>query len=148
MKKLLAIIFLSTFMLTAHSTVMAKRAAPESVSPITQADVEYRVPVSTESEAKKGIIEAWDKKSNTLLWWKQIYVVKYNPELEKDVQDVYIKKISFVEKNQSKKDLKASSMSKGFLIIETERDEKYQLNLKTLQVVPLDGARVVLKEKV
>ena len=37
-----------------------------------------------------GCVEAWDKKSNEMIWRRQIYVVKYTVGLERDVQDVFI----------------------------------------------------------
>ena len=62
-----------------------------------------------------------------MLWIRQIYVVKYDPDLEGDVQDVYIKKIK----------VKGNS-----LIITNERKSEYQLNLKTLHVKVLKGSLV------
>ena len=74
-----------------------------------------------------GCIEARKVGSGELLWRRQIYVVKYDPDLEGDVQDVYIKNIK----------VKLNS-----LIITNERKSEYQLNLKTLQVKVLGGSLV------
>ena len=74
-----------------------------------------------------GFIEARDLKSGKLIWSRQIYSVKYDPDLEGDVQDVYIKKIK----------VKGNS-----LIITNERKSEYQLNLKTLHIKVLKGSLV------
>jgi hypothetical protein len=74
-----------------------------------------------------GFIEARDLKSGKLIWSRQIYVVKYDPDLVGDVQDVFIKSIT-VESNN--------------LIITNERNSKYQLDLHSLEVIILKGSLV------
>ena len=74
-----------------------------------------------------GCIEARKVGSDELLWRRQIYVVKYDPDLEGDVQDVYIKNLK----------VKGNS-----LIIINERKSEYQLNLKTLHIKVLKGSLV------
>ena len=75
---------------------------------------EYRAPHSL-----MGCVEAIHIKTGVRIWWKQIYVVKYNPKLETDVQDIYIKKMR----------IKGNG-----LFIEDERSRKYSLNLSSLEV--------------
>ena len=70
------------------SVTLAKRMAPAQVEQVVCEGVEYRAP-----NEKMGVVEAWDKAAGKLLWEKQVYDVKINPNLEKDVQEVFIKKL-------------------------------------------------------
>ncbi len=65
------------------SHISAKRAAPTAVEPVHSGDVRYEV-------AGMGIVRAWDEKNNRELWNSTVYAVEYIPNLEKDVQDVWI----------------------------------------------------------
>ena len=124
MKKFLNIgIILSTLWI---SESVAKRAAPSKVMPVKIGNIEYSVPHG-KSQSQMGCIEARDGRTGELLWIRQVYVVKYDLELEGDVQDVYIKNIK----------IKGNS-----LIITNERKSEYKLNLKTLQVKVLKGSLV------
>jgi hypothetical protein len=67
------------------SEAFAKRSPPEPVRAVEYGALELRVPHN-----QMGCIEAWDVKHKALIWRRQIYVVKYNAELERDVQDVFI----------------------------------------------------------
>ena len=104
----------------------AKRAVPSKVMPVQVGSIEYSAPHG-KLQNQMGCIEARKVGSGELLWIRQVYVVKYDPDLEGDVQDVYIK--SFKVKGNS-------------LIIINERKSEYQLNLKTLQVKMLKGSLV------
>jgi len=104
----------------------AKRAVPSKVMPVQVGSIEYSAPHG-KSQNQMGSIEARRVGSGKLLWRRQVYVVKYDPDLEGDVQDVYIK--SFKVKGNS-------------LIITNERKSEYQLNLKTLHVKVLKGSLV------
>ena len=104
----------------------AKRAAPSKVMPVKVGNVEYSAPHG-KLQNQMGCIEARKVGSGELLWIRQVYVVKYDPDLEGDVQDVYIKKIK----------VKGNS-----LIITNERKSEYQLNLKTLHIKVLKGSLV------
>ena len=101
----------------------AKRAVPSKVMPVQVGSIEYSAPHG-KLQNQMGCIEARKVGSGKLLWIRQVYVVKYDPDLEGDVQDVYIKNIK----------VKGNS-----LIITNERKSEYQLNLKTLQVKMLKG---------
>ena len=109
--------------LLAHSA-SAKRIAPADVAPVVQGTTEYRAPVT-----RPGCIEARDPKTDTA-WWRQIYVLVYDPSLEKDVQDVFIKEIKAVE---------------GGLQIVNERGDIYKLDLKTMAVEVVKGSLIVKK---
>jgi len=104
----------------------AKRAVPSKVLPVKIGSIEYSAPHG-KLQNQMGCIEARKVGSGKLLWRRQVYVVKYDPDLEGDVQDVYIK--SFKVKGNS-------------LIITNERKSEYQLNLKTLHVKVLKGSLV------
>ena len=105
----------------------AKRGAPAEVLPVTVGNIEYLAPHRNGTHKQMGFIEARDLKSGKLIWSRQIYSVKYDPDLEGDVQDVYIKNIK----------IKGNS-----LIITNERKSEYQLNLKTLHIKVLKGSLV------
>ena len=102
------------------SVAHGKRLAPESVPSVTKGNIEYRAPRS-----QMGCIEAWQNKQ--LLWRRQIYVVKYDLDLEGDVQDVFIKTMK---------------LEKNILTITNENDSEYTLDLKTLEVKIVKGSLV------
>ena len=60
----------------------AKSAAPVEVTPVTNAGIEYRAPSGVE---KMGVVEAWDKATDKMVWEKKVYEVSIDPNLEKDV---------------------------------------------------------------
>ena len=105
----------------------AKRGAPTEVLPVTVGNIEYLAPHRNGTHKQMGFIEARELKSGGLIWSRQIYTVKYDPDLEGDVQDVFIKSIT-VEGNT--------------LIITNERNSKYQLDLHSLEVIILKGSLV------
>ena len=104
----------------------AKRAVPSKVLPVKVGSIEYSAPHG-KLQNQMGCIEARKVGSGKLLWRRQVYVVKYDPDLEGDVQDVYIKNFK----------IKGNS-----LIITNERKSEYQLNLKTLHIKVLKGSLV------
>ncbi len=69
-----------------------------------------------------GHVVAFDNTTGKKLWEKRIYEARINPLLEKDVQDVFITNLTI--KNEK-------------LIITTEKDEYYSLDLKTKEVIKL-----------
>ena len=105
----------------------AKRGAPMEVLPVKVGNIEYSAPHRNGTHKQMGFIEARDLKSGKLIWSRQIYAVKYDPDLEGDVQDVFIKSIT-VEGNN--------------LIITNERNSKYQLDLNSLKVKVMQGSLV------
>jgi hypothetical protein len=115
------------FLLLATLLAEAKRGTPAEVLPVTVGNIEYSAPHRNGTQKQMGFIEARVPKSGKLIWSRQIYVVKYNPALEGDVQDVFIKRIT-VEGNN--------------LIITNERNSKYQLDLHSLEVKVIQGSLV------
>ena len=114
-------------LLLATLVAEAKRGAPMEVLPVKVGNIEYSAPHRNGTHKQMGFIEARDLKSGKLIWSRQIYIVKYDPDLVGDVQDVFIKSIT-VESNN--------------LIITNERNSKYQLDLHSLEVIILKGSLV------
>ena len=114
-------------LLLATLVAEAKRGAPMEVLPVKVGNIEYSAPHRNGTQKQMGFIEARDLKSGKLIWSRQIYAVKYDPDLEGDVQDVFIKSIT-VEGNN--------------LIITNERNSKYQLDLNSLKVKVMQGSLV------
>ncbi len=120
MKRLMVLMAVSAML--SVSNVHAKRAAPAKVPPIKVGQIEYRAPT-----IQMGCVEAWDTKSNEMIWRRQIYVVKYTVGLERDVQDVFITTLK----------LKGNTF-----IVANERKSEYELDLDTLHIKVLKGALV------
>ena len=119
--------YLISSLLLATLLAEAKRGAPAEVLPVTVGNIKYSAPHRNGTHKQMGFIEARDLKSGKLIWSRQIYAVKYDPDLEGDVQDVFIKSIT-VEGNH--------------LIITNERNSKYQLDLNSLEVKVIKGSLV------
>jgi outer membrane protein assembly factor BamB len=101
------------------SDAWAKRVPPKKVEPVTRDGVKY---VAPNLNGREGKVEALDAKTGDRLWDKVIYTVKIDPNLESDVQWVFIKSLSLRE---------------GRLLVVTERGEQYLLDLKTKEVEKL-----------
>jgi hypothetical protein len=119
--------YLISSLLLATLLAEARRGAPAEVLPVTVGNIEYSAPHRNGTHRKMGLLEARDLKSGKLIWSRQIYAVKYDPDLEGDVQDVFIKSIT-AEGNH--------------LIITNERNSKYQLDLNSLEVKVIKGSLV------
>ena len=122
MPLLLAIAFLCS-----ASVAFANGSPPKDVAPIRSGELELRVP-----HGQMGCIEAWDTSSKQLVWRRQIYAVRYDVELERDVQDVFIEAIE---------------LQKSKLLVKNERGSAYELDLDSLQVTPVKGPLVEGKKR-
>lgn len=120
-------VFIYFFIFMFIFNLNADRMAPKKVEPVNYNGVIYKV-----NHEKMGFIEAWDEKSNKLLWEVKIYKVNYNIFLERDVQDIYIKNI-FI-KNE-------------FLIIIDELSRYYSLDIKTKKVKKLTEDEIKIINK-
>lgn len=95
----------------------AKRVEPVEVKPVVHDGIEYRAP-----HEKMGVVEAWDKATGKMVWEKTVYTVEIDPNLEKDVQDVFITKLK---------------IDNGRLIVTNEHNDRYSIDLKTQEVTKL-----------
>ena len=111
----------------AANFALAKRGAPKDVTPVKLDGIIYSAP-----HDQMGFVAAKDEKSGNLIFSKQIYVVKYDPDLEKDVQDCFITELRLAD---------------GKMIVSNEREGQFELNLTTLAVKVLKGGELVEKKK-
>ncbi len=102
------------------SNALAKRASPKEIEPIIQNQIKYTIPRWGEKQ-NGGYIEAYDSRTNDLLWKLKVYTIKYNKNLENDVQDIFINRIE---------------ISNDELIIWNEVNDKFIVNLKTRKITP------------
>ena len=91
----------------------AKRIAPVKVDPVIYEGIRY---VAPNDDGRRGYIEAWNVATNKKLWELTIFVNAIDPNLEEDVQWVFIK---------------ALKIQDGSLMVTTERGKTYQVDLKT-----------------
>jgi hypothetical protein len=98
------------------SLALAKRLAPAEVEPVIHQGVRYIAP---NDDGRRGYIEAWDVQTNKKLWDLTIFTNRIDPTLEEDVQWVFIK---------------ALSIRDGALIVTSEQDKIYSVDLKTKAV--------------
>lgn len=100
--------------------ISAKRKAPNEVTAVAFKGIEYSAPTFKKGfDSTMGIVFATSKATGEILWHKQVYQVDIDPNLEGDVQTVYIKSLK----------------RKGnHLIIVNERDKSFKMNLKTQEV--------------
>jgi len=121
------LIYSSAFMVLLAASVMADRAAPESVPAIRTDKAVFSVPHFPEGERiqKGGVVEARDPRSKRLLWQVQIYKTEYVEALEKDVQDVFIKSLTLDKVH-------------NLLIMSDEKSRVFVLNLATKKVTQIE----------
>lgn len=110
----------------AAGSALAKRAAPKEVPPVTLNGIVYSAP-----HDHMGCVVARSEKTQQLAWMKQIYVVKYDLELETDVQDCFITELK---------------VAGNTLTVRSERDGEYELDLTTLAMKVVKGSEVVQKK--
>ena len=108
------------------SGTMAKRVAPAKVPPVNTGEAIVSVPHFPQGARAQngGVLEAHHPGTKDLLWRIQIYKTKYKPGLERDVQDVFIKSLSF-------------DKSHNLLIVSDEKGRVFVLNLKNKKVTPI-----------
>ncbi len=107
--------------------VQAKRTPPPTVAPVTVEGVEYRVAYERFSEGERpaglrAYLLATKPGTYTELWKTRLYEVRYQGNLETDVQDDYVKSLS--------RELP------GLLAL-TEEKQAYVVNLASRAVKPL-----------
>ena len=92
----------------------AERSEPREVAPIVQDGVRYSAP-----HGAMAVVVATEVKTGKELWRVQVYKTRMIPELESDVQDVFITSLAVKD---------------GTLLIANERGEKFALDLQTRKV--------------
>jgi hypothetical protein len=66
----------------------AKRIAPAKMDPVVHGGIRY---VAPNDDARRGYIEAWNVGTNKKLWELTLFTNRIDPNLEEDVQWVFIK---------------------------------------------------------
>ena len=124
MMRQLSSAFLAFGLVTSAGVAFAKRTPPKPVPPIAANGIRYSVPHGS----LMGFVVASDVLTDNEIWKRQIYVVKFNHQVEGDVQACFITdiKIDF-----------------GKLVVTNEIGSVYELDLGTLEVHPLKGSLVV-----
>ena len=111
-----SVLIFVTVALVLPSLVLAKRVAPAKVEPVIHQGVRY---VAPNDDGRRAYIEAWDVQTNKKLWDLTVFVNQIDPKLEEDVQWVFIKELKIRD---------------GTLIVTSERDKIYRVDLKTKTV--------------
>jgi hypothetical protein len=99
----------------------SKRLPPLKVDPVTYEGVRY---VAPNDDGRRGYVEAWNVGTNKKLWELTIFTNAIDPNLEEDVQWVFIK---------------ALNIQNGGLMVATERGKTYQVDLKTKEITQSDS---------
>ena len=108
--------------------IKADRLPPKEVDAVVVDGVSYSVIHWGKNRGLSqngGHIVATDLDSNKELWVLQVYTTEYDPEMEEDVQDVFIKSLAKV-------------WFRNRLKVVNERGEKYIVDLETRQVTRAD----------
>jgi tricorn protease-like protein len=106
---------------------LAKRMAPEKVPPVITENAIISVPHFAEGARTQngGVLEAHDPETKELLWRIEVYKTPEDKSLEKDVQHVFIKSLSF-------------DRSHKLIILSDEKGRIYVLNLETKKVTRIE----------
>ena len=99
----------------------AKRLPPVKVDPIVYEGIRY---VAPNDDGRRGYIEAWSVGTNKKLWDLTIFTNAIDPNLEEDVQWVFIR---------------ALNIHDGRLMVTTERGKTYQVDVKTKEITHSDS---------
>lgn len=99
-----------------QQSASAKRIAPVKVDPVIYEGIRY---VAPNDDGRRGYVEAWNVETNKKLWELTIFANAIDPNLEEDVQWVFIK---------------ALNIQDGRLIVTSEHGEIYHVDLKTKEV--------------
>ncbi|MCW5213507.1 hypothetical protein VU04_11425 [Desulfobulbus sp. TB] len=122
MKKISILILL---FLTVAISAQAKRSAPKKVIPVEHEGMMYVVlhwGYENGTGQNGGYIEARDKKTQEKIWGLQVYKIEYRPELESDVQDIFITDIQI-------------DKIKQILSVKNEESNVYHVDIKKRKVV-------------
>ena len=113
-----AVIFLLALL---SQLASAKRTAPVKVDPIVYEGIRY---VAPNDDGRRSYIEAWNVGTNKKLWELTIFTSSIDPNLEEDVQWVFIK---------------ALNIQDGRLMVTSESGKTYQVDLNTKAITQPDS---------
>src|ERR1700756_135655 len=99
----------------------AKRIAPVRVDPIVYEGIRY---VAPNDDGRRGYIEAWNVGTNQKLWELTVFTNRIDPNLEEDVQWVFIK---------------ALNIKDGRLMVTSERGKTYLVDVNAKTVMQSDS---------
>jgi hypothetical protein len=133
MNRFLTVTGIALLVCLASTSAFAKRGAPAEVPSVKHGNLEYRVRHQIGNGHLPGFVEAWDTAKNGQVWLRQIYVIRRDPDLEGDVQDVFITGIKLIA-------------DRNVLEITNERGGVYELNLETLEVKTMKGQAVIQRK--
>jgi hypothetical protein len=105
--------------LSLDPSAWCKRGGAPIVGPVIYEGIKYIAP---NDDGFRGYIQAWDMKTKKKIWELTIFTNSIQPELEKDVQWVFIQELKLERSN---------------MIITDERDRHFLLDLKTIQIKKL-----------
>jgi hypothetical protein len=111
------------------SPAAAKRIAPKEVPPVKTGKCVISVPHFPKGKRAQngGVLEAHHPKTKKLLWRIQVYETAYEEALEKDVQDVFIKSLSF-------------DKTHNLLILSDEAGRIFVLDLQSKKVTQIENS--------
>jgi hypothetical protein len=115
----LAVILLLTLLLP--QLAFAKRIAPVKVASVIYEGIRN---VAPNDNGRRGYIEAWNVVTNKKLWELTLFTNGIDPNLEEDVQRVFIKSLN---------------IRNGRLIVTSERGKTYQVDLDTKPITQPDS---------
>jgi hypothetical protein len=115
----LAVVLLLTLLLPQKAP--AKRLPPAKVDPVINEGIRY---VAPNEDGRRGYIEAWNVGTNKKPWELTIFTNPIDPNLEEDVQWVFIK---------------ALDVQDGGLIVTSERGKTYHVDINTKAITQPDS---------
>jgi len=114
----LAVILLLTLLVPQLAS--AKRIAPGKVDPVIYEGIRY---VAPNDDGRRGYIEAWNVGTNKKLWELTLFTKGIDPNLEEDVQWVFIK---------------ALNIRDGRFTVTSERGKTNQVDVNTKTITQSD----------
>lgn len=119
----------SVFIVT--SICYGKRKPPEVLGAVEYKDliivaIPSLLKYQKHTQKAGAYLEIRDKQTNNLMWWIQVYSIDYKKDLEKDIQDVFIKHLE-VTGNE--------------IMVVNELDMVFSINLDTKAVRQIKGMK-------
>jgi len=109
----------------APSSALASRLPPAEIPPVVDGNVRYEAPPggfgnpANPCDQVGGCVVAYDNTTGALLWSVKVYCISYDPNLEEDVQWVFISSLA---------------LKNGQLLVTNERGSHFAINPATQQV--------------